>query len=48
MPKDKNYDSVFLELCNVRCRDTKNDILARSEDDGLTFSKRWCKMQLIN
>ena len=32
MPKDKNYDSVFLELCNVRCGEIENDFLTQTED----------------
>ena len=41
MPKDKNYmyDSVFLELCNVRCRETENDFCKQTED-SLTFSNK--------
>ena len=39
MPKDKNYDSVFLELCNVRCRETENDFSEQTED-SLTFSNK--------
>ena len=29
MPKDKNYDSVFLELCNVRCRETEMTFVSK-------------------
>ena len=39
MPKDKNYDSVFLELCNVRCRERENDFSEQTED-SLTFSNK--------
>lgn len=24
-PKDLNYDSVFLELCNIRCAETESE-----------------------
>ena len=37
MPKDKNHDSVFLELCNVRCREIENDFLT---EDSISFTNR--------
>ena len=39
MPKDKNYDSVFLELCNVRCGEIENDFLTQTEE-SISFTNR--------
>ena len=31
MPKDMNYESVFRELCNFRCRETENDFFRKQK-----------------
>ena len=40
MPKIKNYDSVFIELCNVRCRETENDFCEQTEDSSIFLNKK--------
>ena len=37
MPKDRNYDSVFLELCNIRCDEAECDFNSQT-DECLLFS----------
>ena len=38
MPKDKNYDSMFLELCNKRCDDAESGFNSQT-DEFLLFIK---------
>ena len=37
MPKDKNCDSVFFELCNIRYNEAECDFRSQT-DDLITFS----------
>ena len=32
MPKDRNYDSVFLELCNIRCDEAESDFNSQTNE----------------
>ena len=32
MPKDRNYDSVFLELCNIRCDEAESDFNSQTDE----------------
>ena len=40
MPKDRNYDNVFLELCNVRCDELESDLSSQTEE-CLQFSDQY-------
>ena len=33
LPKDQNYDNVFLELCNLRCEETETKCREESETE---------------
>ena len=47
LPKDHNYDNVFLELCNVRCKETEAKFRA-SQALGYAFLKQRLVRLLMN